>query len=242
MSCDQYSDIIVELVDGTKPDDELRHLRAHLESCAACRALVADLRQIRDVARTLEPMAPPPAVWSRIAREVDAARTGGTERPWFQQPRWLALAAALVLAVGSVAILWRAMPASGPASPEPTTVAGNAPVGDIVQRIEEDLRMAEAHYQSALTDLERIAAAEGSGLDPAVTSALRSNVALVDQAIADSRAALDTDPQSAPARESLFDALRRKVVLLQETIALVSEMSRGNQAGAAQIVEGLKKS
>jgi len=75
-----------------------------------------------------------------------------------------------------------------------------------------------------------------------VTTALRQNVALVDQAIADSRAALDADPQNVPARESLFDALRRKVVLLQDTIALVGEMSRGNQAGAAEIVEGLKKS
>jgi hypothetical protein len=87
-----------------------------------------------------------------------------------------------------------------------------------------------------------MAASGNSALDPKVTAALRQNVAIVDKAIADSRAALAEEPGSVPARESLFDALRRKVTLLQDTIALVGEMSRGNQAGTAAIVEGLKKS
>lgn len=238
MNCDQYSDAIVELADGTLPDAERRSVEAHLERCAACRALGADLREIRRVARTLEPLSPPPAVWARLAQTIasDAADRGAT--PWFRQTRWLALAASLIVVAGVAALMLRE-PAAPPEAP---SALGNAPVGEIVQRIEGELKMAEQHYQTALADLERIAAVEGSPLDPAVTMALRRNVALVDQAIADSREALDADPQSVPARESLFDALRRKVVLLQDTIALVGEMSRGNQAGAAEIVEGLKKS
>jgi len=238
MSCDQYPEAIVELADGTLPDAERRSVEAHLERCAACRALAADLGRIRQAARTLEPLPPPPAVWLRLERTIaaDAADRGTT--PWFRQTRWLALAASLVVVAGATALMMR----DPAAPPEAPPAAGNAAVGEIVQRIEGELKMAEQHYQTALADLERIAASDGSVLDPAVTTALRQNVALVDRAIVDSRAALDSDPQNVPARESLFDALRRKVVLLQDTIALVGEMSRGNQAGAADIVEGLKKS
>ena len=38
------------------------------------------------------------------------------------------------------------------------------------------------------------------------------------------------------------NALRRKVALLQDTIALMNEMRKGNSAGAAQIVDSLNKS
>lgn len=237
MSCDQYTDAIAELADGTLSDEARRAVEAHLAGCPACRALAADLGRIREAARSLEPLEAPPVVWSRIERAL-AAKEARAAAPWFRQPRWLALAASLVVVAGAAALMLR-----GPAAPVPLQdTAGNATVDDIVERVEGELKLAEQHYTTALADLERISASDGSALDPAVTTALRQNVALVDQAIADSRAALDADPQNVPARESLFDALRRKVVLLQDTIALVGEMSRGNQAGAAEIVEGLKKS
>jgi len=235
MSCDQYSDAIAELADGTLPEAERRAVEAHLAECPSCRALAADLGRIRAAARSLEPLEAPPVVWSRIERALAAE---ADRAPWFRQTRWLALAASLVVIVGAAALMLRVPVAPVPAEER----ASNATVDDIVERIEGELKLAEQHYTTALADLEAISASDGSALDPAVTTALRQNVALVDQAIADSRAALDADPQNVPARESLFDALRRKVVLLQDTIALVGEMSRGNQAGAAEIVEGLKKS
>ena len=250
MSCDRYADAIAELVDGTLSGDGRRELEAHLDGCAACRTLASDLQQIRRAAGTLEPLAPPPAVWARLSSEI--ARP---PRPRFGlgalafRPQWLAAAAVVVVAAGvTAALLLRGAP--GPAretpmpagSATPVAAAGNVPVDDIVQHVEGELKQAEQHYQAALTDLDRIAASGNSALDPKVTAALRQNVALVDKAIADSRAALVEEPGNVPARESLFDALRRKVTLLQDTIALVSEMSRGNQAGTAAIVEGLKKS
>lgn len=241
MSCDRYTDAIADLVEGTLPEAAKPEVQTHLDACPACRELAADLREIRRVAATLEITPPPPRVWARISSELDTRRT----RRWFLEPRWLAAAAMLVLVAG-VSAVW--LSRTGTPLPEPspvagpTAVTGNAPVGDLVERIEGELKQAEQHYQAALADLDRIAANDNSALDPAVTAALRDNVALVDRAIADSRAALETDPQSVPARESLFDALRRKVTLLQDTIALVGEMSRGNQAGTAAIVEGLKKS
>ena len=71
---------------------------------------------------------------------------------------------------------------------------------------------------------------------------LQKNLQVIDSAISESRAALRAEPQSPAARDSLFDALRRKVGLLQDTIALMNEMRKGNAAGAAQIIEGGRKS
>ena len=58
----------------------------------------------------------------------------------------------------------------------------------------------------------------------------------------ESRAALRTEPTSEPAQQSLLEAFRTKVGLLQDTIALINEMRKGNQAEAARIAEGLNKS
>jgi hypothetical protein len=64
----------------------------------------------------------------------------------------------------------------------------------------------------------------------------------MDQAIAESRDALRVEPQSVAARDSLFDAMRRKAGVLQNTIALMNEIRKGNPAGTGQLVEGLNKS
>ena len=103
-----------------------------------------------------------------------------------------------------------------------------------------ELRMAEEHYEKAISGLEQVANTEQGALDPEVAATVKRNREVIDQAIAESRTALKTEPQNQPARESLFAALRRKIVLLQDTIALLNEMRKGNQAGAAQIVEGNK--
>ena len=118
-----------------------------------------------------------------------------------------------------------------------------------VESVEAEFRLAEQHYQNAIAKLEQAArldqAASGRGenaLDPETAAMLQKNLQVIDQAIAESRAALRSEPLSASARDSLFDALKRKVALLQDTIALMNEMRKGKSAGAAQIVDGLNKS
>jgi len=43
------------------------------------------------------------------------------------------------------------------------------------------------------------------------------------------------------AQESLFDALRSKLELLQDVVSLINEMRKGNPEGAARIVSGLNQ-
>jgi len=87
-----------------------------------------------------------------------------------------------------------------------------------------------------------VARARDVPLDPEVLATLRKNLDLIDGAIDESRAALRSQPGSRVAQESLFDAFRRKVALLQDTIALMNEMRKGDEAGAARIIGDLTKS
>jgi hypothetical protein len=70
---------------------------------------------------------------------------------------------------------------------------------------------------------------------------LRQNLQTINAAIDESRAALEQNPTSPLVQESLFDALRRKVVVLQATVNLMNEMRKGNQTGAIEAAAAFGK-
>ncbi|MEX1127095.1 MAG: zf-HC2 domain-containing protein [Vicinamibacterales bacterium] len=251
MSCSRYHETIHELADGTLGPVRRAELQTHLDVCDACRALVADLRKIREGAAALPPVQPRDHVWMQIAgrlrQEGRVTGTRDTDSP-SARPRYmamLAIAATLMLAVAaSLYFLRGTEPTERPAQATAavTPGAGNAATTDTVQSITDDLMLAEQHYQSAITKLQEVAKTDDGAIDPETAAVLEKNLQVIDQAIAESRTALKTEPQSVPARDSLFEALRQKVTLLQSTIALMNEMRKGNSAGAAQLVDGANKS
>lgn len=241
MFCSEYTDAIQELADGTLGPVRRAELQTHLDSCDMCRALAADLQKIRAAARSLDPVRPPDHVWLRIAaqlreekRVVSAPVVGG------RSGAMLAIAATLLLAVGASLYMLRSYGPTDLRPPE--SASGNAAPVDTVQSIADDLATAERHYQSAIAKLEEAAKSNDGSIDAETAAILEKNLLVIDQAIAESRTALQSEPQSAPARDSLFEALRRKVLLLQDTIALMNAMRSGNSAGAAQLVDGGSKS
>ncbi len=250
MHCKQYRDVIQELVDGTLGPVRRAELQTHLDQCDDCRALVADLKKIREAAASFEHPAPPDRVWMQIAGRLH--QEGRVTPAPAAKPRhfvWLALAATLFLAVGaSIYVLYplrNQRVAQGTAELKtPAADAGrsNASAADTVQSIADDLQAAEQRYQSAIDKLQRAADLNDGTIDKETAAVLQKNLQVINGAISESRAALQTDPQSAPARESLYEAIRQKVTLLQDTIALMNELRKGNSAGAAQIIDGANKS
>jgi hypothetical protein len=253
-----YRESIHELIDRTIGAIRRAELERHLEDCAECRSFLADMKALHHAAESLDPLQPPDGVWLQIAGRL--RQEGRVQAPPAPAPSraprvaMLAIAASLVLAVGvAIGLLVTQYRTARPAptvavSTPPTTPAGATDAVD-VESVEAEFRLAEQHYQNAIAKLEQAAkldqAASGRGenaLDPETAAMLQKNLQVIDQAIAESRAALRSEPLSASARDSLFDALKRKVALLQDTIALMNEMRKGNSAGAAQIVDGLNKS
>lgn len=222
-----------DYVDGILPQAARGAFEAHLALCPACRTLAADLKAIRAAARALEPHVPPPHAWTRLAAAIDArprrSFLGGWPGVW--QP--LASAAAAALLVGSLWWIGDRLTPAGQAH-----VASTASVGGYGDGVATAYRDAEADYAAAIAGLEEITAAERAALDPGTADVLQANLTVIDRAIVESRTALRSEPQSDVAQESLFEALRQKVVLLQNTLALINEMRKGNEEGAARIISG----
>jgi anti-sigma factor RsiW len=254
-----YQESIHELIDGTIGAIRRAELERHLATCADCRAFLADMQAIRDTASSLDPLAPPDGVWLQIAGRLRQEGRVALPPPRQGAPArhvaLLAIAASLLVAVGAAIVMLMPQLRSRTSTGAPPAIAtapvaapGNASAAVDVESVEAEFRLAEQHYQNAIAKLEQAARLDQAAdpdraiLDPQTAAMLQKNLQVIDQAIAESRSALRTEPASVPARDSLFDALRRKVALLQDTIALMNEMRKGNSAGAARIVEGANKS
>ena len=248
MNCSDLNEALVDLVDGRLDGPERRDVERHLEACPACRALVDDLRSIRAAAFMLDRHEPKADTWSKLQAAIAAepapgrllgfsrslGMSGPTRANW---PVWLGAAAALILAtvIGLLPLMNRA-PQPHDDNPD---AAAQADEPATVESVTAEFEAAERHYQKAIDDLQTIANKDTGELDPQVAAVLQKNLGVIDQAISESRDALKSQPSSANAQSGLFDALRSKVALLQQTVELINEMRKGNQAEAGRRVQTL---
>ena len=248
MACERYRQPIQELIDGTLGPIRRAELELHLDQCGDCRAFAKDLRWIHDSAASLPQLEPPGRVWLQIAGRLRQEGRVTAPVPIARSRRpsaLLAIAAALVIAVGGSVLMLMRMYRAPQAQTAATTTApagGNAEGTTAVESAAAEFRLAEQHLQNAISKLEQASKADDGVIDAQTAAALQKNLQVIDQAIAESRAALRQEPQSTRARDSLFELLRQKVTLLQDTIALMNEMRKGDSAGAAQIVNSVNKS
>jgi anti-sigma factor RsiW len=245
-ACDRCASLIGDLVDGPTEASAQRELDEHLAACPACRALLADLRDIRRVAGKLPDYTPRPEVWTGIAHRLET-ELAARPRPFWTGAR-VALAMAATLLVGVASSVWLIR------GPAPAIQRGAAPAsatppaaviqskGDLVQDVDEHLRIADEHYVKAIAGLEQVVQSDQAALDPAVAATLQKNLGVIDQAIRESRDAIKTQPNNQLVQTSLFEALRQKVALLEDTVALINVMRKGDQAGTAKILGKQSKS
>lgn len=245
MQCSRYQEAIAELVDGELAPATQRELERHVEGCPACRALIADLKSIQAAAFTLDRLELPPHVLPRLqARLAEPPASSRGRLLAFPGSRgaltaWIAAAAALILVttVGVISVIRSEAP---PAAAPDAHLAAADPV-DAVASVQAELQAATAHYEKAIQQLEQIARSDDGTLDPQLAAVFQKNLQVIDQAIGESRAALQTQPASAAVQENLFDALRSKVALLQQTVELINEMRKGNPAEAGRLIQGLNQ-
>jgi len=230
MNCGICQPLLSAYVDEAMRADEYAAVDEHLRGCAACRVVAQDLASIRVAAGSLEPLIPPAHVWHRIAAAAETQTRASGFAGWFAWRPLAAVAMTAVLAAG----LWRVGTLLQPAGDGDSTPQ----LADVVPAAESD---PEAHYTLAIARLEEVTTADQDVLDQETAGAINAGLTVIDEAITESRAALRTEPQSESAQESLFAALRRKVALLQEMLALINEMRKGNQEGAARILSEINR-
>jgi anti-sigma factor RsiW len=181
-----------EYVDGTLAARDRASVEAHLAECAGCRAAVAELRSLAAAAATLpKSIEPGRDLWAAIETRIRQRAPRNVQRVWWFGA--LAAAAVLVLAFGIYRLTAR--------PPD--------------RRMGEGWVAVQADFDRATNELGVILAAERGRLRPETVAVLERNLAVIDAAIAESRAALARDPANAELRRLFAAVSRQKVELLQ---------------------------
>ncbi len=207
------------LADGTLEGAERVAVERHLAECLTCRREVNGLRALLARAEALpRDIAPARDLWAGIELrmgkgEEGSGKGGADERPTFPLPRqgegvrgrgWLAAAAAVLalLATGTALLLLRDVPVPQLAD-RPSARPADRPVWVVV----------EAEYSRAASEVAL--GPERGTLAPETNAVVESGLRVVDQAIAESRAALARDPDSAELAHLVAAAYERKIDLLR---------------------------
>jgi anti-sigma factor RsiW len=210
MTCEQFDQWLDAFLDGGLAPVQQHEMDAHLAGCATCRTHAAEMRAVLAAATALpRSIMPPRDLWAEISARLPARRVVQARQsaPW---SRWVPLAAAALLLIAVTATVTYRL--ARPTVPDPVGVA-TAPVAVAGFA-------ADREYVLAAEDLERVLA-EGRGrLAPSTVELLERNLALIDAAITEARAALEADPENADLRALLWGAHRQKLDLLDRATRL----------------------
>jgi hypothetical protein len=158
-----------------------------------------------------------PGVQARLEPRTSTART------FTFTVSQLAVAASFLIAVVA-GMTWlatnRPAPVGGGPAQEVIQASGEpagVPNGQIVPA-----NFADAQFNAAVSDLERILREERGRLDPRTVLILERNLKAIDAAINEARMALESDPANPFLNSHLADARRRKLDLLRHATELAS--------------------
>jgi len=234
----EWTDKLSDYLDDELETAERAAVDAHLRTCADCSAVLNDLRRVIALAQAAAVDVRPPQadLWTGVAGRIDRIR----------QPRRISLtvtqlaAAAVLVAAVSGGLAWQFAPPFGgqglrsetsapdvarafPGSPDRGTRDGGKPAEAVAgtDRVAiVGVSLADDQYDAAVADLER-ALNQGRGkLDKATIAVVEQNLQTIDQAIAQAREALASDPANSYLSGHLMETRRRKLDLLRRATAL----------------------
>ena len=212
---DAYTDRLSEYVDGELDNAARAELELHLQTCAACRAVLEELRQVVGTARSLPPIEPATDLWPAIADRIAAEREvplpvrrheRAAPRLSFTVPQLAAAAVALMLVSGGAVWMVGRTPAPAVATAEQNGVRAQ-PAG---------LTDGGPDSDRTIAALERMLQDSQANLDPATVAVLERNLLIIDNALAEARAALASDPANAYLARHYENTMRKKLELLQQ--------------------------
>jgi negative regulator of sigma E activity len=222
-----WTERLSDYLDGDLAPAERAACDAHLASCQECRTALEEIQLVASLAQTDEDVLPAHDLWPGILARIESPRVvdfaaRGPRRISFTLPQ-LALAASLLIAVSAgVAYVATGRVASRPTSSQETPIQAMAepmmpPSADITPA-----NFADAQFDRAVTDLERVLVEQRDELDPRTVMVIERNLAAIDEAIRQARAALESDPANPFLNSHLADSRRRKIDLLRHATTLNS--------------------
>ena len=164
---------------------------------------------------------PPRDLWPGVANRISTGAVARQVTFTFTLSQ-LAVAASLLIAVVA-GLTWLA-------TQRPALSGGGQPQ-EVIQAFSVDqpgggqivpANFADAQFNAAVEDLERILRDERGRLDPRTVLILERNLKAIDAAITEARMALEQDPANPFLNSHLADARRRKLDLLRHATELAS--------------------
>jgi len=159
-------------------------------------------------------------LWSGIQSRIDAQPVTTARRIAFTLPQ-LAMAATLLIAVASGLTWMIAHPPASVGPKEQVIQAYGVPEDETQGKIVQ-ANFADAQFNAAVDDLEKILRQERGRLDPRTVLIIERNLKAIDAAINEARMALNDDPANPYLNSHLADARRRKLDLLRTATTLAS--------------------
>jgi anti-sigma factor RsiW len=212
-----WTERLSAFLDGDLSTEDMAATAAHLEACAGCRRVLLDLQGLVAAAPAYAGRAPERDLWPQIAEAIDrrrqvslpSRRAARTRR--FSLPQLIAASVAFAVLGGGAA--WLAL---RPGNPAPAGALATAPVaGEMTVTPAARAARADSAYDLAVADLQQVLA-EGRGrLDTATVRVIEDNLAVIDRALAEARAAIERDPANAFLKNAMAANMRRKLDLLR---------------------------
>jgi len=212
MNCADAQERLDDYVDGELAGPELHEVELHIASCPACREEERELRELLAHAAALpREVAPPRDLWPALSAELGAA------------PRVLPFVPRRVvysgLAAAAVVVMAIVVSRGGPGSERPSGAA--LPIAiPAAARPASTLNEAEADYDRATNALLATLQDHRDRLAPETIQSVEQNLAVIDEALGQVRAALDKDPGNAELTRMLAATHRKKVDVLRRVVKL----------------------
>ncbi len=217
MTCKDVSHQLDDYLDGALAPDQARLVEVHVEACQTCSAQERSLRELLDRAAKLpREISPERDLWPGIAERV------GSRQVMPFRPRWghgllghwpvgLAAAAALVGASSALTALLMRGGAAGqlPVGAEATLRPAAFALGPA------SIREAEGEYEKAAAALLANLQERKGSLSPETLKAVEENLAVIDGALGEVRAALEKDPANPGLVRMLASTHQKKIDVLQ---------------------------
>ncbi|HEX6309959.1 MAG TPA: zf-HC2 domain-containing protein [Longimicrobiales bacterium] len=223
---DPWTDRLTEYIDGDLTEAERQQVQRHLDGCAGCRAVVMELRAVVGAAQEAPLDEPVHDLWPGIEAAIGgrapaaAGRTPDVHRTVivhrarrfsFSLPQ-LAAAAVMLMAISGAAV-W--LIRGAPDAPAATTGTVVQSAGGSEPSVRTVAAQVEPQYANDIAALEATLEESRTRLDPATIEVIERSLESIDRAIADARAALETDPGNPRLHRQLDNTMRKKVDILR---------------------------
>jgi anti-sigma factor RsiW len=213
MSEHPREDRIQDYVDDLLCREERAEVEQHLVSCAACQAEVASLRDLVTGLHAIDrDVRPDRDLLAGINTAIDEATEPAAHVPI--RHRTIASMRVPLAAAAVALIAISAAVTSAVVHRQRNAVSHGAESAPYVRNATYD-NTVDRRYRSATEELERTLAAQRSKLAPETVRLVEDNLRIIDQALAEARAAMRDDPNDATLRDLMRSAYEKKLDLLR---------------------------